>query len=373
MEPPPTAQPCRMVTCRKKRMLKNPRKARLGRQNQRLSDQLVCGRFSGVQRRPISITRDPVALFRQTKSANASAKSGAHDDEVVVVSCGGVCHGTECKEVRLAPSPSHKKSASTVTGKRSWGLIPESGITPKMVARHCSSGYPYRIMRRVLLLLRESAAAQGRFHLESDMAEFQQSSSLSWGDAIFLYVERPGQPLSIASVSTFEGAIQLKTLRDFVESKLPLIPRYLQHVVFPPFNLGLPSWQFDPNFDIRNHVRQVILRRGTEADLKAVASKIVSSHLDRQRPLWDLTLVRGLEGHRTGLVVRIHHCLADGVAGVGVVNVLMDPSPVAPPPPGKPPVFHAPRNATLGLSCWKPYSSPTSPRSTERSPCTRRR
>ena len=174
------------------------------------------------------------------------------------------------------------------------------------------------------------------------MAEFQQSSSLSWGDAIFLYVERPGQPLSIASVSTFEGAIQLKTLRDFVESKLPLIPRYLQHVVFPPFNLGLPSWQFDPNFDIRNHVRQVILRRGTEADLKAVASKIVSSHLDRQRPLWDLTLVRGLEGHRTGLVVRIHHCLADGVAGVGVVNVLMDASPVAPPPPGKPPVFHAP-------------------------------
>ena len=123
---------------------------------------------------------------------------------------------------------------------------------------------------------------------------------------------------------------------------MPLIPRYRQHVVFPPFNLGLPSWQFDPNFDIRNHVRQVILRRGTEADLKAVASKIVSTHLDRQRPLWDLTLVRGLEGHRTGLVVRIHHCLADGVAGVGVVNVLMDPSPVAPPPPGKPPVFHAP-------------------------------
>ncbi len=174
------------------------------------------------------------------------------------------------------------------------------------------------------------------------MAEFQQSDSFSWGDALFLYLERPGQPLSIASVSVFEGAIPLKALRNFVESRLPLIPRYLQHVVFPPFNLGLPAWKFDPNFDIRNHIRQVNVHGGTESDLKAVASKILSTNLDRQKPLWDLTLVRGLEGHRTGLIVRIHHCLADGVAGVGVVNVLMDPSPVPPAIPSKPPVFHAP-------------------------------
>jgi diacylglycerol O-acyltransferase len=180
------------------------------------------------------------------------------------------------------------------------------------------------------------------------MAEFQQSNSFSWGDALFLYVERPGQPLSIASVSIFEGTIALKACRDFVESKLPLIPRYLQHVVFPPFNLGLPSWQFDPNFDIRNHVRQVSLRRGTESDLKAVASKIVSANLDRQKPLWDLTLVRGLAGNRTGLIVRIHHCMADGVAGVGVVNVLMDSSPEPAPAPSKRPVFQAPPKRDAG-------------------------
>jgi diacylglycerol O-acyltransferase len=180
------------------------------------------------------------------------------------------------------------------------------------------------------------------------MAEFQQDTSFSWGDALFLYIERPGQPLSIGSVSIFEGAIPLKACRDFVESKLSLIPRYRQHVVFPPFHLGLPTWQFDPNFDIRNHIRQVTLRRGTESDLKALASKILSTNLDRQKPLWDLTLVRGLEGNRTGLVVRIHHCLADGVAGVGVINVLMDPSPVPPSIPSKPPVFHAPQERDAG-------------------------
>jgi diacylglycerol O-acyltransferase / wax synthase len=164
------------------------------------------------------------------------------------------------------------------------------------------------------------------------MADSQPSNSFSWGDALFLYIERPGQPLNIACVSIFDGPVSLKSLRDLVESKLPLIPRYRQHVVFPPFNIGLPGWQFDPKFDIRNHIRQMTLRRGTESDLKNLTSQIVSTHLERDKPLWDLTLVRGLEGNRTGLIARIHHCLADGLAGVGIMNVLMDQSPVATPP-----------------------------------------
>ncbi len=160
------------------------------------------------------------------------------------------------------------------------------------------------------------------------MTSSQPKNSFSWGDALFLYLERPGQPLSIACVCVFEGKIPLKGCRDLVESKLYLIPRYRQHVVFPPFNIGLPSWQFDPNFDIRNHIRQVTLRNGTEKDLKTLASSIVSTHLDRQRPLWDITLVRGLQGDRTGMIARIHHCLADGIAGLGIMNILMDASPV---------------------------------------------
>jgi diacylglycerol O-acyltransferase / wax synthase len=180
------------------------------------------------------------------------------------------------------------------------------------------------------------------------MAEFEHGNSFSWGDALFLYLERPGQPLSIGSVSIFEGAIPLKTCRDFVESKLPLIPRYRQHVVFPPLNLGLPSWQFDPNFDIRNHVRQITLKQGTENDLKKIASEILSTSLDRQRPLWDITLVRGLEGGRTGLVARIHHCLADGIAGVELMTVLMNPSREMPVIPKHKPVFQAPAHRDAG-------------------------
>jgi diacylglycerol O-acyltransferase len=64
--------------------------------------------------------------------------------------------------------------------------------------------------------------------------------------------------------------------------------------------------------------------------LKTLAGKILSTVMNRQYPLWDLTLVHGLKGNRSGLIFRLHHCLADGIAGVGIMNVIMDASPVAP-------------------------------------------
>ena len=150
---------------------------------------------------------------------------------------------------------------------------------------------------------------------------------LSWGDALFLYLERVGMPLNIASVSIFEGQIALEDCIQFIESKLPMLPRYYQRVVVPPLNIGLPAWDDDPSFDIRNHFTEVKLKRGTESELKTLAGKIFSNVMDRQRPLWDFTLVSGLRGDRSALITRIHHCLADGIAGVGLMNLLMDPSP----------------------------------------------
>lgn len=157
---------------------------------------------------------------------------------------------------------------------------------------------------------------------------------LSWGDALFLYLEREGMPLNIAGVSVFEGEISLPACARYIEAKLPLIPRYYQRVVTPPLNVGFPSWEDDPEFDIRNHIREITLKHGTETEFKAATGKILSTMLDRRHPLWDFTVVRGLKGNRTGMVVRAHHCLADGIAGVTLMNVLLDASP-EPPPPGK--------------------------------------
>ena len=161
------------------------------------------------------------------------------------------------------------------------------------------------------------------------MQNQQQGDRLSWGDTVFLHLEREGMPLNVACVCVFEGKLPFEAWVQFVESKLPLIPRYLKRVVPPPLNLGLPSWEYDPTFDIRGHLRKVTLKHGSDAELKTLAGKILSTVMDRQHPLWDLTLVHGLQGDRSGLIFRLHHCLADGIAGVGIMNVLMDTSPVA--------------------------------------------
>jgi diacylglycerol O-acyltransferase / wax synthase len=182
----------------------------------------------------------------------------------------------------------------------------------------------------------------------------QAVQSLSWADAIFLYLEREGAPLHIASVNIFEGRIPLGSCRRFIESKLPLIPRYRQRVVTAPFNIGLPTWEYDPDFDIRNHIREVTLRHGTEAELQAAAGKLLTMRMDRRHPLWDFTLFP-LQGNRTGILARLHHCLADGIAGVGLMNVIMDPTPVHHRVPRKPRPFQAPPpkdELTLLLDGW---------------------
>ena len=159
------------------------------------------------------------------------------------------------------------------------------------------------------------------------VADFQKANSLSAADSLFLYFERQGQPVNIAAVAAFEGMIPPDLCTAYIESKLPLMPRYLQRAVTPPYEIDLPAWEPDPNFDVRNHVRKVTLKRGTEAEFKAVAARILSDTMNRERPLWDFTLVHGLEGNRTGAVVRIHHCLADGIAGIKLLNAIMDASP----------------------------------------------
>jgi len=156
---------------------------------------------------------------------------------------------------------------------------------------------------------------------------------LSWGDTVFLNLEREGMPLNVASVCVFDGDISFEDFFPFVESKLPLVPRYLKRVAPAPFGLGLPAWEHDPEFDLRRHVRQVTLKHGTDTELKTFASKLFSRMMDRQHPLWDMTLVHGLKGGRSAVVVRLHHCLADGIAGVGMMNAFFNPAAEAAPAP----------------------------------------
>jgi len=151
------------------------------------------------------------------------------------------------------------------------------------------------------------------------------SAHLSPADAAFLYLERKEIPLAIASVSIFDGPIPFDRFVASIASRLDLVPRHRQIVVLPPLNLGLPTWEDDPHFDIRRHIFRVKLESpGGEAELELLAGKILSRMLDRSKPLWDIHVVDGLKGGRGALVWRLHHALADGISGSHLMEVMLD-------------------------------------------------
>jgi diacylglycerol O-acyltransferase len=181
------------------------------------------------------------------------------------------------------------------------------------------------------------------------MAHSEVSDRLGPLDTLFLYMEKKEMPLHIGSVLVFDGAISTGALRSLIEARLPLIPRYRQRVVFPPLNAGYPTWEWDSDFDIDRHIHHARIKQGTQASLETLAGRLFSEVMDRNQPLWDLTVVDGLQGGRSALIARVHHCLVDGIAGVALMNLILDPSPKpAHLPPQKP--FHPPPPPPAGAS-----------------------
>lgn len=163
------------------------------------------------------------------------------------------------------------------------------------------------------------------------------SRSMGAADAAFLYIERKEIPLHIASVCIFDGPIPFTEFVASIDSKLHLVPRYRQVPVFSPLGLAFPTWQDDAHFDLRRHVIRVTLERpGDETQLQALAGQILSEVLDRSKPLWDVHVVDGLKDGRGALIWRVHHSLADGVAGLELLKLLLDPTPDFCKPAAKP-------------------------------------
>ncbi len=145
-------------------------------------------------------------------------------------------------------------------------------------------------------------------------------------DAMWLYLEKKEMPLHVACTCIFDGPVSLGQLRVHIQSKLPQIPRYLQRAVFPPLHISHPTWELDADFDIRHHTHHAALKNGTKEELEDLVAKHLTEVMDRSRPLWDMTVVDGLDGGRSAVILRAHHALVDGVAGVALMNVLFDTS-----------------------------------------------
>jgi len=167
------------------------------------------------------------------------------------------------------------------------------------------------------------------------MGSYYHYDRLSAQDASFLAFEQPNTPMhvcgtaihEIGSLATPRGGIDIARIRRYIDSRLSLIPRYRQRLTYTPIS-RYPVWVDDQNFNLNYHVRHASLPRpGTERQLKRLAARIFSQQIDRGKPLWESWIVEGLEGDRFAMLTKIHHCMIDGVSGIGLSAVLMRSEP----------------------------------------------
>ncbi|TFH31527.1 MAG: hypothetical protein E4H00_03335, partial [Myxococcales bacterium] len=160
---------------------------------------------------------------------------------------------------------------------------------------------------------------------------------LSALDATFLDVESKEAPMHVGAALIFDakplmlehGGLDIERLTRYTEAALDSIPRYRQRVEWTP-GFGHPVWVDDGRFNMHFHLRHTRLPLpGDERSLKRLVGRLFSQHLDRSRPLWEFWVVEGVERERFALIIKVHHCMVDGVAGVELLEALLQVSPDA--------------------------------------------
>jgi diacylglycerol O-acyltransferase / wax synthase len=153
---------------------------------------------------------------------------------------------------------------------------------------------------------------------------------LSAADRSSLAAEQGPVTMGVGGLLVFEAGPGLEhaRVRERVEQRLHLIPRYRQRLQSPAPAVTNPVWVDDDQFDLGWHVRRAALPApGGPAELAELVGHELSRRLDRARPLWELTVIEGVAGGERGaLLAKMHHALVDGVAAVDIGTVLLDPS-----------------------------------------------
>jgi WS/DGAT/MGAT family acyltransferase len=157
---------------------------------------------------------------------------------------------------------------------------------------------------------------------------------LSAQDSSFLIFETPTTPMHLGGTTIFDigplvtasGGIDIDRIRRYIASRLHWIPRYRQKLKYVPIE-NHPVWVDDDRLNLHYHVRHTSLPKpGNDRQLKELSARILSQQLDRGKPLWEVWIVEGLEGNRFAMVVKTHHCVVDGISGVGLMSVLLNPT-----------------------------------------------
>ena len=148
---------------------------------------------------------------------------------------------------------------------------------------------------------------------------------MSDSDALMWNIEKdPLLRSTIVTVLLLDRPPDWDRLVDKIERGTWLIPRLRQRIATPLLRMGPPQWSGDANFDLRYHLRRVKVCEPTLDAVLDLARTSAMAGFDRARPLWEYTVVEGLEGGRSAMILKVHHSMTDGVGGMKLLLMLFD-------------------------------------------------
>ncbi len=149
---------------------------------------------------------------------------------------------------------------------------------------------------------------------------------MSDSDAFSWYME--ADPLlrsTIVSVVVLDHVPDLVRMVDRIERATRMSPGFRHRVVQAPWRIANPRWAVDPDFNIEFHTRHLgVPAPGTLEQVLEYACQTGMAGFDRDRPLWEFTLIDGLDGGRAALILKLHHALTDGIGGMEMAKYLFD-------------------------------------------------
>lgn len=145
-------------------------------------------------------------------------------------------------------------------------------------------------------------------------------------EALMWSVEQNPQLRStMGAIAIVDGTPSLERLRATIIKALPTVPALRERVQPSGVPLVPPERVLDRHLDLDHHLRSVRLQSPASMKaLEALACRIINDPFDRDRPLWQITIVSGLPRRRSAVVVKLHHSIADGQGALGLAAHLLE-------------------------------------------------
>jgi diacylglycerol O-acyltransferase len=151
--------------------------------------------------------------------------------------------------------------------------------------------------------------------------------------AAFLMAENRRMPMHVGGLQLFrkpEGAGRnyVKDLYEHFRESDDIAPLFLKHPVRSVRTGGQYVWREDDEFDIEYHVRHSALPKpGRVRELLELCSRLHSTRLATERPLWEWHLIEGLRDGRVAMYAKLHHALVDGVSAMRLLQSILTSDP----------------------------------------------